>query len=76
MLTFLISYLFENYFLPIELPLSYSSLAFLVLAWIGKLYEYKLEGKQPPYFKNLQFLFIKPTWVFENIFNYNLSYKE
>jgi uncharacterized membrane protein YGL010W len=34
-----------------------------ILAWIGQFYGHKLEGRKPSFFKDLQYLFIGPLWV-------------
>ncbi len=65
MLTFSIVCLVGNYYLSLLMPLLYTSLAIFALAWVGQFYGHKLEGENPSFFKDLQFLLIGPAWVLE-----------
>jgi uncharacterized membrane protein YGL010W len=44
-------------------PLWMTSLAIFVAAWIGQFIGHAIEGKQPSFFKDLQFLLIGPLWL-------------
>ncbi|MEJ1960555.1 MAG: Mpo1-like protein [Gammaproteobacteria bacterium] len=44
-------------------PVSTTSLAIFVTAWIGQFIGHALEGKQPSFFKDVQFLLIGPLWL-------------
>lgn len=47
----------------LPVPLWQSCLAIFVLAWIGQFIGHHIEGKQPSFFKDLQFLLIGPLWL-------------
>ncbi len=40
-------------------------IAIFVIAWVGQFYGYKVEGKKPSFFKDLQFLLIGPVWCMD-----------
>lgn len=44
-------------------PLWQTCLAIFVLAWIGQFIGHKIEGKQPSFFKDVQYLLIGPLWL-------------
>jgi uncharacterized membrane protein YGL010W len=44
-------------------PLWQSCLAIFVVAWIGQFVGHAIEGRQPSFFKDLQFLLIGPLWL-------------
>ncbi len=39
-----------------------------VVAWIGRFYGHKVEGKKPSFFKDIQFLMIGPAWLMSFIY--------
>jgi len=61
--------LLQNIF-KLENPLveNWSIVVIFVIAWIGQFYGHYIEGKKPSFLKDLQFLLISPTWVFEKFF--------
>lgn len=44
-------------------PLWLVSLGVFVAAWIGQFIGHRVEGKQPSFFRDLQFLLIGPLWL-------------
>lgn len=44
-------------------PLWWSCAAIFVVAWIGQFIGHAIEGRQPSFFKDLQFLLIGPLWL-------------
>lgn len=44
-------------------PLWQTCTAIFVVAWIGQFIGHAFEGKQPSFFKDLQFLLIGPAWL-------------
>ena len=44
-------------------PLWLTSGVIFLLAWAGQFYGHRLEGRQPAFFRDLQFLMIGPLWV-------------
>ena len=44
-------------------PLWVTSLAIFLIAWIGQFIGHVIEGRQPSFFKDLQFLLIGPLWL-------------
>lgn len=40
-------------------------IAIFVIAWVGQFYGHKVEGKNPSFFKDLQFLLIGPVWCMD-----------
>ncbi len=44
-------------------PLWVISLVLFTAAWIGQSYGHKIEGKEPSFLKDIQFLLIGPAWL-------------
>ncbi len=56
-------------------PLWQSCLVIFVLAWIVQFIGHHIEGKQPSFFKDLQFLLIGPLWLLAFVYRaLNLKY--
>ena len=45
-----------------------SCVVIFVLAWIGQFIGHKIEGKQPSFFKDIQFLLVGPNWLLGFLF--------
>lgn len=46
-----------------------------LLSWVGQLYGHKIEGKEPSFLKDLQFLLIGPIWLVHFLLKkFNLRY--
>lgn len=51
-----------------DLPLWQLAIALFVVAWIFQFIGHKIEGRQPSFFKDLQFLLIGPAWLLAALF--------
>lgn len=49
-------------------PLWAICLGIFIIAWIGQFIGHAIEGKQPSFFKDLQFLLIGPMWLLSFIY--------
>jgi uncharacterized membrane protein YGL010W len=49
-------------------PLWRTCVAIFVVAWIGQFVGHAFEGKQPSFFKDLQFLLIGPLWLVSHLY--------
>ena len=49
--------------------LLYIYIGFFVIAWIGQFIGHKIEGKNPSFFEDLQFLLIGPAWLLSFIYD-------
>jgi len=49
-------------------PLWQTSLAIFVVAWIGQFVGHAAEGKQPSFFRDVQFLLIGPLWILADVY--------
>lgn len=54
--------------LILPFPLWVFCLVLFVLAWIFQFYGHKIEGKKPPFLKDLQFLLIGPAWLMHFVY--------
>lgn len=43
-------------------------LSLFVIAWIGQFIGHHIEGKQPSFFKDIQFLLIGPLWLLSSVY--------
>ncbi|GAA3930005.1 DUF962 domain-containing protein [Hymenobacter algoricola] len=50
------------------LPLWTVCVLIFVLAWIGQFWGHKVEGKEPSFLKDLQFLLIGPLWLLHFVY--------
>jgi len=46
----------------------WSSLAIFVLAWIGQFWGHTVEGKNPSFLKDVQFLLVGPLWLLSFVY--------
>ena len=44
------------------------SLAVFVVAWIGQFIGHRIEGRQPAFFQDLQFLLVGPVWILADVY--------
>lgn len=49
-------------------PLWAVSVAIFVAAWIGQFIGHRIEGRQPSFFKDIQFLMIGPMWLMAHLY--------
>jgi uncharacterized membrane protein YGL010W len=52
----------------LPVPLWLLCIALFVLAWIGQFVGHHYEGKQPSFFKDVQFLMIGPLWLLSFVY--------
>jgi len=58
-----------NFIVQLDIaPLWLVSLGIFVVAWIGRFYGHKVEGKKPSFLKDVQFLLIGPAWLMHFIY--------
>jgi len=67
-LAFLIMILVISHLEKFDTPLWLISIVIFSIAWIGQFIGHYIEGAQPSFFKDLQFLLIGPLWLLSFIY--------
>ena len=52
----------------LAVPLWLTSIAIFSVAWLGQRIGHRIEGKQPPFFEDIQTLMIGPVWLLANVY--------
>jgi len=62
-LALLTTFIWSFYFYAYDPPFRKIALLVFSLSWVGQFIGHRIEGKNPSFFKDIQFLLIGPIWI-------------